>query len=115
MFPLSKGLNAWQTPAFNNVMKDEIEGLDAEKLPLQQGLTHGSYAIGEDFKVMIIGVSEVRDALRVKAGVFYKSIIAGCSCADDPTPISECAEYCELEFEIDRATANTRVSLLSES
>jgi len=115
MFPLSKGLNAWQTPAFNTVMKDEIEGLDAEKLPLEQGLTHGSYAIGEDFKVMIIGVSEVRNALRVKAGVFYKSIIAGCSCADDPTPTDEYAEYCELEFEIDKATANARVSLLSEN
>jgi len=64
---------------------------------------------------MIIGVSEVRDALRVRAGVFYKSVIAGCSCADDPTPINERAEYCELEFEIDRKTANARVSLLSES
>ncbi|RUM93496.1 MAG: hypothetical protein DSZ28_08105 [Thiothrix sp.] len=115
MFQLSKGLDAWQTPVFNKVMKDEIECLDAGQLPLQQGLIHGSYAIGENFKVMIIGVSEVRDALRVRAGVFYKSVIAGCSCADDPTPINECAEYCELEFEIDRETANARVSLFSES
>ena len=115
MFQLSKGLDAWQTSAFNKVMKDEIEGLDAEKLPLQQGLTHGSYAIGENFKVMIIGASEVQGALRVRAGVFYKSIIAGCNCADDPTPINECAEYCELEFEIEKETANARVSLLSEN
>ncbi len=112
MFQLCKGLDAWQTPAFNKVMKDEIESLDAEKLPLQQGLTHGSCAIGENFKAMIISAAEARDALRVKAGIFYKSIIAGCSCADDPTPIDEYAEYCELEFEIDRATANARVILL---
>jgi len=115
MFQLSKGLYARQTPAFNQVMKEEIESLDAEMLPLQQGLTHGSYAIGENFKVMILSASEVQDALRVKVGVFYKSIIAGCSCADDPTPIDESAEYCELEFTIDRATANARVTLLSES
>ena len=39
-------------------------------------------------------------------------IIAGCSCADDPTPVDTTTEYCELQLEIDRESAETRVILL---
>jgi len=70
--------------------------------------------LGENLSVMIIGTSEAPDYIRVKAGVFYTSIIAGCSCADDPTPIDELSEYCEVQFDINRLTANTQVSLLPD-
>jgi len=50
----------------------------------------------------------------VKAGLLYAGIIAGCSCADDPTPIDEVTEYCVVRFDIDKATAETKVTLLSE-
>jgi len=113
MIQLSKGLKAWQTSAFNEIMKDEIEHLDAHNLPLQQGLTHGNYAFGENFTVMIIDISETANSIRVKAGIFYTSIIAGCSCADDPTPVDEYAEYCEIQLDINKKTANTSISLLS--
>jgi len=112
MIKLSKALGAWQTSAFNSILKDEIEQLDAEKLPLQQGLTQGDYATGDNFSAMIISASETPNCIRVKTGVFYTSITAGCSCADDPTPIGEFSEYCEVQFDIDRITANTQVSLL---
>ena len=43
---------------------------------------------------MLLSASEDAGLLRVKAGIFYTGIIAGCSCADDPTPIDELNEYC---------------------
>jgi hypothetical protein len=50
----------------------------------------------------------------VKAGIFYTGVIAGCSCADDPTPVDELNEYCVVQFDIDRMTAETTVRLLAE-
>ena len=44
----------------------------------------------------------------------YSGIIAGCSCADNPTPVSELNEYCEVQLEIDKKTAETKVALLPE-
>ena len=111
---LAKALAAWQTDAFKAVLKTEIEALDSEQLPLQQGLSQSSHVSGGDFGVMILDVSEGEGVIRAKAGVFYHGVIAGCNCADDPTPLDEQPEYCELLFQIDKANAETAVSLLSE-
>jgi hypothetical protein len=114
MIRLTKALDAWGTPDFTDILKKEVARLDAGQLPLQQGLSASSYAVDNKFDVMIISVSEERGFLRVKAGVFYAGIIAGCSCADDPTPVDELSEYCELRLDIDMATAETTVALLTE-
>ncbi len=111
-FRLSEALHAWGTPEFNAVLKREIAHLDAEQLPLQQGLTSSSYALDDRIEAVILAVAEEADCLRVKAGIFYAGIVAGCSCADDPTPIDENTEYCEVRLEIDKATAETTVTLL---
>lgn len=114
MIRLSKALDAWGTADFTDVLKQEVECLDAGQLPLQQGLTTGSYAIDNNLKAMIIGVFEVDDVIRVKAGIFYRGVIAGCSCADDPTPIDDCSEYCEVQIDINRETAEATVALLTD-
>lgn len=114
MIRLSKALSAWQTPDFNAVLKAEIEHIDADLLPLQAGLSQSSHAIADKLSAMILGVADEPDCLRVKAGLFYTGIIAGCSCADDPTPVDEINEYCEVRFDIDKSTAETKVTLLSQ-
>jgi len=88
--------------------------MDAEQLPLQQGLSTGSYAIGDKLNVMIISVSEKAGFIRAKAGIFYTGIIAGCSCADDPTPVNEESEYCVVQLDINKLTAETTIALLAE-
>ena len=113
MIKLPKTINALKASNFNDVFKGEIEMLDAELLPLQQGLTQGSSVGASKFSVMVISDSEEADALYVKAGIFYKSVIAGCNCADDPTPIDEETEYCEAQFIIDKKTSEASVKLLS--
>ncbi len=114
MIRLPQSLNAWGTPGFNDVLKREIEQLDAAALPLQQGLARSSHVTGRPFQAMIIGVHEEAGLIRVKAGIFYTGIIAGCSCADDPTPIDELNEYCVVQIDIDRTTADATVTLLEE-
>lgn len=111
MIHFPKALAAWQTPAFKTVMKAEIEALDADHLPLQQGLTQSSHARPETLSAMILGEDETAAFLSVRAGLFYRGIIAGCSCADDPTPVDEINEYCEVLIEIDRQTAAATISL----
>ena len=110
MIRLSKALRAWHTPDFNTVLKAEIEHIDADLLPLQEGLSQSSHAIADRLSAIILAVAEEPDRLRVKAGLLYAGIIAGCSCADDPTPVEPQNEYCELRFEIDMATGAATVS-----
>ena len=112
MIRLTKTLNAWGTPDFKDILKKEIEQMDAGQLPLQQGLSTGSYAIDSQLNAMIIGVSEAAGFIRVKAGIFYSGIIGGCSCADDPTPVNEENEYCVVQLDINKQTAETTVALL---
>jgi hypothetical protein len=95
-------------------LKQEIESMDAEQLPLRQGLTTGNYAISSQLKAMINRVSDAGNLIRVTAGILYKSVIDGCSCADDPAPVNENNGYCVAQLDIDKANAATAVPLVME-
>lgn len=114
MIHFTRSLQAWDSPAFQQALKLEIEQLSARQLPLQQGLTKGSYALDGKHKAMLISAADMGEHLRIKAGVFYASVIAGCSCADDPTPVDEENEYCVIQLDIDKGTAETTISLVSD-
>lgn len=101
-FPRS--LAAWGTPAFEDVLKEELRSLGAAVLPLQQGLVHGSVGNDADLGATLLRAEDTGDRLQVRAGLFYTSVIAGCNCADDPTPVEENAEYCEVRLDIDKAS-----------
>ncbi|WP_324778461.1 hypothetical protein [Thiobacillus sedimenti] len=114
MIRLPQALNAWDTPNFRDVAKQEITQLDAGLLPLQQGLSSSSHVTESPFHPVILASHADADRISVKAGIFYTGIIAGCSCADDPTPIDEQTEYCIVRFDIDRTTGDATVTLLNE-
>ncbi|MDD5328577.1 MAG: hypothetical protein PHX38_01120 [Sulfuricella sp.] len=112
MIRLDKSLRAWGTPNFEAVLKQEVARLGIDQLPLQQGLSGSAYVVDAPVTVVVLGVAETEDAIRVKAGIFYKGVIAGCSCADDPTPIGENDEYCEVRLDIDKSSAAAAVALV---
>jgi hypothetical protein len=114
MIQLTHSLRAWRTPDFEAVLKDEIAHLDAALLPLQQGLTQSSHANADALSVRIISAVEQAGCIQVKVGLFYTGVIAGCSCADDPTPVDVINEYCEARFDIDQRTALTTITLLRD-
>lgn len=114
MIQLNKSLRAWGKPDFQAVLKQEIEQLGADELPLQRGLSTGNYVSNTPFTVLIHSVTEMEKVIRVKVGVFYQSILGGCSCSDDPTPASDINEYCEVHLDIDKDSAITEVVLVTE-
>lgn len=114
MIHLPKALRAWQTPEFRAVLKMELQQLEAGALPLQEGLSQSSHANPDSLEVVIIGAAEAAEHINVRAGLFYTGIIAGCSCADDPTPVDEINEHCEVRLEIDKQTGWTSVTLLAD-
>lgn len=111
---LPRSLDAWQTPAFRTVLKAEIEGLDRALLPLQQGLSRSSHANPDSLEVVILASEEAPEHIGVKAALFYTGIIAGCSCADDPTPVDEVVEHCEIRLEISKDSGLATLSLAED-
>ncbi|MCE5180898.1 MAG: hypothetical protein LLG15_03765 [Betaproteobacteria bacterium] len=114
MIRLTKALDAWGTPDFEDVLKNEITRMKVDQLPLQQGLTASSHALDDNIRAIIIAVSESENFIQVKAGIFYSGIIAGCNCADDPTPVEAQSEYCEVLLDIDKKTAETGITLVAD-
>jgi hypothetical protein len=113
MLRFEKARDAWGTPDFDDALKSEIERVFPDALPLQRALALTSQVADDPCKAMILGIADDAKAIRAKVGIFYSGIIAGCNCADDPTPVEALPEYCELLFEIDKATAETRVESCS--
>jgi hypothetical protein len=115
MIQLNKSAAAWGSPAFNDILKGELGELGVRQLPLQQGLSGSSHALDSRVEAMIISSTDDTERIHVRAGIFYSGIIAGCSCADDPTPVGELGEYCEVQIEIDKQTAETVITLLDRA
>jgi hypothetical protein len=114
MIRLDKALQAWGRPDFETVLKSEVAQLGAACLPLQQGLSGSNYVADVPVTPVIHGVVETGNAIRIRAGIFYQGIIGGCNCADDPGPSGEINEYCEVQIEIDKATATAKVILITD-
>ena len=113
MICLPNTTKSWGVLSFKAVFKAEVELLDSQLLPLQQALMQGSYVSESKFSAMVLGFSEEAGIIFARAGIFYTSIIAGCNCADDPSPVDEQSEYCELQFEINKVTTEATVKLLA--
>lgn len=115
MIRLDQALAAWGAPDFAEVLIEELVQLGAGRLPLQQGLSTGNYVADAPITVVINHISGMGDVIRVTAGIFFKGVIGGCSCTDDPTPASDINEYCELQLEIAGTGAATAVVLEPDS
>jgi hypothetical protein len=114
MIRLTCALNAWGTPEFGDVLKREIEQLNADALPLQQGLSAGNYVADRKHSAMILGATEDDRCIHARAGIFYTGILTGCACADDPTPENELVEYCEIGLDLDKTTGETAIRPLPD-
>lgn len=108
---LTKALDAWGSESFKAVLRKEIEQLSHHELPLQQGLSHSSQVSDEPFQAVILRVDETPQQILATASLFYSGVVAGCSCADDPTPIDTVTECCTLEIRIDKASAEANFLL----
>ncbi len=109
MLQLQQSRQHWTSDQFAQVFKAELAAQDSTSLPLQQNLSYSSNVSDEPVSAVILKRSESDDCYIVDACIFFSGIIAGCSCADDPTPLDLHNESCELTFYIDRHNGQTRV------
>jgi len=114
MIQLQDTRQAWGRPDFEAVFKQSIAALGSDALPLQQGLTAGSYAMDDSIEAVILRTEEQSDAIEVKAQIFYTSRTPGCACAGDPTVESEQTEQCIVLVRIDKKTAEATFILLDD-
>ncbi len=112
MIRLPRTLANWKQPRFEQIFKEETAAIDPERLPLQQGLSHSTHALDEGVEFVLLSAREEADHLRLKAAIFYQGITAGCSCADDPTPIDPVTECCEVILRIHPPDGRTEIELL---
>ena len=105
-------LAAWGTPAFDDVLKDAIQRIDPSRLPLQDALAHSSHLGCGDIGVMVLNKEASTTAIQVKLGVFFSGVDAGSCCADDPSPLVERSEYCEILVDIQKDTAAVTARLV---
>jgi len=111
MIKLPLSLRAWNTNDFHSVIRNEVTSIDATLLPLQEGLRYSSIANASSLSVSLLNSKETDKELLIKVGLFYTGIIAGCNCADDPTPVDENNEYCEALLSINKSSAETTIIL----
>lgn len=113
MTALPAALAAWGRADFQRVLQQELEALPASALPLQRALVYSSYVSpNTPHNVRVISCHDDAQNILVKVGIFYAGIIAGCNCADDPTPPNEENEYCELALAIDKHSGAVQLFLL---
>lgn len=107
---LPASARAWGTDDFPAVFKRELAE-HTDELPLQQALTGTSAVANEAITVVLLDARADATRIHAKVGIFFGGILAGCSCADDPTPVETQTEYCEVLLNIDRAQAETVILL----
>lgn len=113
MAVLDKSAKAWRTEEFDGAFKAEVAALGLNGLPLQQGLSLCSMALDSNVSVVVLTKSATADIATIKAGIFYTGLVAGCNCADDPTPEEEQNEYCEVLVSLNLGNGDAEVSLLT--
>ncbi len=108
---LPAAARAWGSADFPATLKRELAAHAAD-LPLQQALTGTSAVSDEAITVVLLDAHADAAQIRAKVGIFFGGILAGCSCADDPTPVEPQTEYCELLLTFDRPSGKAAVELI---
>ena len=93
-------------------LKADLECLEAAELPLQQALRQGSIALCDGLQPMPLSTRRQDRHFEIVCALFFDSIIAGCQCADDPSPENRLAESARLEILLDSRSGQARISLV---
>lgn len=109
---LPRARAAWGGADFAATLKAELEALPHAALPLQAALAYASAVADEPIVALVAGAEADAHRIHARVVILYAGVIAGCNCADDPSPIDSRPERCELRVEIDRIDAGARFHLL---
>jgi hypothetical protein len=113
MIALPESLKAWNRESFDSTFKAELPML-GNALPLQEGLTSGSYALEKPLDILLLQKSADAGFIRMKASIFYQSLMPGCACAGDPTVEDPQNEHITMLVSINRKTAEAIFQCLED-
>ncbi len=108
MTKLAQSLQHWGSETFNSSLKQELEQLRADVLPLKEAIDPDNYVIDFDLGVTVISANEKDDAIHAKIGVYFAEEVSCCSCGEG-APTEEA--YCEMEVIIDKHSADTTFAI----
>ena len=115
MLTLNKGYRALM--AGDNpkpALRDELRALPDDVLPLQQSLRHGSIALKDELEPLIYACRRTGDDFELDCELFYHSIVAGCQCADDPSPEERLTESVRLLISLRAPDGTAQIRLENE-
>lgn len=108
---LANSLRDWQSAAFSQTLKNEIRKLEPGALPLEKGVSQGGHVDDSDLTTTVLHVVDDECAIYARVGIFFTEIVGSCGCGAEPMPQNA---YCEMRISIDKATAESRFTLLQD-
>lgn len=105
---LPKTLAAWPDGELVTILNEELAAADPAWLAPERLLARGSHVVSRP-RFIILGSQADDKRVTLHLGVFFQSVIAGCACADDPTPEDRIEEYGELRLTLDRHDAHAEI------
>jgi hypothetical protein len=109
---LPQALAAWGSDAFSEVLRRELIAAGEHALPLRRCMAYGNHIAATPIHLLMRSVEADADRIHAQLDILFQSVVAGCSCTDDPTPWSELDECCRVQVDIDRTTALAVIRLL---
>lgn len=101
----------YDSESFSCSLKNYIENLPTNTLPLNQCTTQGGIVDDSNISASILSVSDTEDCIKAKTGVFFTEIVGGCSCGDDPVSLNV---YCEIIVFFNKHTGELQYSIFNE-
>lgn len=111
MAVMPRSLQAWGSENFQDTFKAEMEEFRQDVLPLRQTVGEGNTVYDGDLGVVVNGVDDDAEAIKVKAGVFFAEIVSCCSCGEGD-PIEEA--YCEMAVSINKESGEVHFEVLAD-
>ena len=108
MAQLPNSLRDWNTDAFENSLKAEMECFRRDVLPLQDAIEDLNSVEDSDLGVTFISSTDDDNFINAKVGVYFAEEISCCSCGES-SPIEEA--YCEMDVRIDKATGDAEFTV----
>ena len=108
---MSNSLRDWNSDAFGQTFKAEMEGFRKDVLPLERVIGKGNSVYDGDLEVVVNAVTDNEKFIQARVGIYFAEVVACCSCGETP-PIDEA--YCELDVTIDKSSAAAEFTLLPE-
>ena len=111
MTSLPRSLSQWGQPGFEHTLKQELQALDLNQLPLQKAVTEGGLVDNSPIEASITKSDADASHINVKAGIFFTELVPSCSCGDEPQakPV-----YCDISIIINKASAEAEFTLCQD-